>query len=215
MRSGPAGSGRVTCYVYTTKLNSKGILRYVTISTEVECGLTSLRCCQFLHYDIWRDGDVGLTARGDENELSPNGPSGGTHLEEVSTWILTQRFRIRLTSMSMAILRLIWSMYTSLWRSANGSPQVSSQTYNSSRQRIGEPMASQRDKRRHTWEKDFSPPERVFAPRPVLSSLVISGSTCTQLDTIIQDVNRGWRLPGDRAVYCDDQLTDDRGSSVH
>lgn len=37
-------------------------------------------------------------------------------------------------------------------------------------------MASQSDSKRQIWEKDFSPPERVLVPRPVLS-LVISGST--------------------------------------
>lgn len=40
-------------------------------------------------------------------------------------------------------------------------------------------MASQRAKSRQTWENDFSPPERVLAPRPVLS-LVMSGSTCCE-----------------------------------
>lgn len=50
-------------------------------------------------------------------------------------------------------------------------------TYNSSRQRIGEPMASQRANRRQTCENDFSPPDSVLAPRPVLLSFVISGST--------------------------------------
>lgn len=34
--------------------------------------------------------------------------------------------------------------------------------YNSSRQRMGAPIASQRDSRRQMVEKDFSPPERVF-----------------------------------------------------
>jgi hypothetical protein len=50
--------------------------------------------------------------------------------------------------------------------------------YNSSKQRIGDPMASQSASKRQTCENDFSPPERVLAPRPSLLSLVMSGSTC-------------------------------------
>jgi hypothetical protein len=86
-----------------------------------------------------------------------------------------------LTSMSIAILRLTESMYTSL-----GEELVSSwlkktdNTYNSSKQRIGDPIASQSESKRHTCEKDFSPPDKVLAPRPVLS-LVISGSTYEKL----------------------------------
>lgn len=38
--------------------------------------------------------------------------------------------------------------------------------YNSSRQRIGAPMASQRDNKRHIVEKDFSPPDKVLVWRP-------------------------------------------------
>lgn len=41
-------------------------------------------------------------------------------------------------------------------------------------------MASQSASSRQTCEKDFSPPDRVFAPRPVLSSFVMSGSTWKQ-----------------------------------
>jgi len=67
-------------------------------------------------------------------------------------------------SMSMAIFRFTESIYTS----------------NSSRQRMGDPMASQSDSKRQICEKDFSPPERVFVPRPVLS-LVMSGSTFKSL----------------------------------
>ena len=49
-------------------------------------------------------------------------------------------------------------------------------TYNSSRHRTGAPMASHSDRRRQMVEKDFSPPDRVFASRP-LPTLVGSGST--------------------------------------
>lgn len=51
------------------------------------------------------------------------------------------------------------------------------QTYNSSKQRIGDPIASHSASNKQTWENDFSPPDRVLAPRPALS-LVLSGSTC-------------------------------------
>lgn len=49
--------------------------------------------------------------------------------------------------------------------------------YNSSRQRIGAPIASHRESRRQIVEKDFSPPERVLVWRP-WPVLVSSGSTC-------------------------------------
>lgn len=38
--------------------------------------------------------------------------------------------------------------------------------YNSSRQRMGAPIASQRDSKRQMVEKDFSPPESVLVWRP-------------------------------------------------
>jgi hypothetical protein len=50
-------------------------------------------------------------------------------------------------------------------------------TYNSSRQRIGEPIASQSAKSIQMVEKDFSPPERVFVALPLSLLRVISGST--------------------------------------
>lgn len=50
-------------------------------------------------------------------------------------------------------------------------------TYNSSKQRMGEPIASHSANNRQTWENDFSPPDSVFAPRPAPSSFVMSGST--------------------------------------
>ena len=48
--------------------------------------------------------------------------------------------------------------------------------YNSSKPRIGEPMASQRDRSRQMVENDFSPPDSVFVCRP-FPDLVSSGST--------------------------------------
>lgn len=82
--------------------------------------------------------------------------------------------------MSMAIFLLMWSMYTSLEDGLVGVKLGfldGDATYNSSRQRMGDPMASQRARRRQICEKDFSPPERVLAPRPVSLDLVMSGST--------------------------------------
>lgn len=49
--------------------------------------------------------------------------------------------------------------------------------YNSSRQRMGAPIASQRDSKRQMVEKDFSPPESVFVWRPWPPVLEMSGST--------------------------------------
>jgi hypothetical protein len=51
-------------------------------------------------------------------------------------------------------------------------------TYNSSKQRIGEPMASHRASSMQMVEKDFSPPDKVFVCRPLSLLRVISGSTC-------------------------------------
>lgn len=52
---------------------------------------------------------------------------------------------------------------------------LSMKTSNSSRQRIGEPIASHRERRRHTVEYDFSPPERVFVCLPSPLRSIISG----------------------------------------
>lgn len=49
--------------------------------------------------------------------------------------------------------------------------------YNSSRQRMGAPIASQRDSKRQMVEKDFSPPESVLVWRPWPPVLEMSGST--------------------------------------
>lgn len=46
--------------------------------------LSSFRGRQFLHYDIGGDGDVGLTSRRDENELSPDRSPGSSHLIIIS-----------------------------------------------------------------------------------------------------------------------------------
>lgn len=85
----------------------------------------------------------------------------------------------KLTRMSIAIFRLTESIYTSLQHVSgrpDGANEAQKAAYNSSRQRIGEPIASHRASKRHICENDFSPPDRVFAPRLMLS-LVLSGST--------------------------------------
>ena len=48
-------------------------------------------------------------------------------------------------------------------------------TYNSSKQRIGEPMASQRESSKQMVENDFSPPESVLVCLAALPSIVESG----------------------------------------
>lgn len=107
-----------------------------------------------MHPNIWRDGDICLRAWGDQNELPTNGPPGGSHLARLlaSDFHLVTRQRTP-TSMSMAIFRLTWSMYTSLLAQVSGHKAQQEgffQTYNSSRQRIGDPMASQRANKRQT-----------------------------------------------------------------
>lgn len=73
-------------------------------------------------------------------------------------------------------------------------------------------MASQRANRRQTCENDFSPPDSVLAPRPVLLSFVISGSTYRTVRlwryrTGLQDY-----IPEGQEVYPHGQLEDDLGS---
>lgn len=89
----------------------------------------------------------------------------------------------QLTNMSMDNFRFIESMYTSLEPSCQLlSPIIGNKTktYNSSKHRTGEPIASHNANNRQICENDFSPPESVLAPRPALS-FVISGSTCVSL----------------------------------
>lgn len=54
---------------------------------------------------------------------------------------------------------------------------LSMKTSNSSKQRMGDPMASQMLSSKQIVEKDFSPPLRVLAWRPESETLVMSGST--------------------------------------
>ena len=61
-------------------------------------------------------------------------------------------------------------------RQLSTSQENENRTYNSSRHRTGAPIASHSDKRRQMVEKDFSPPDRVFASLP-LPTFVGSGST--------------------------------------
>jgi hypothetical protein len=51
-------------------------------------------------------------------------------------------------------------------------------TYNSSKQRMGDPMASHNASSIQMVEKDFSPPDNVFVCRPLSLLRVMSGSTC-------------------------------------
>jgi hypothetical protein len=60
-----------------------------------------------------------------------------------------------------------------------------SDTHNSSRHRIGDPIASQSAKSKHVVEKDFSPPESVFVCRPLSLFRVMSGSTWEVLVAIL------------------------------
>lgn len=74
--------------------------------------------------------------------------------------------------------RLTLSMKTSLAWSAETHMMLAKlrDTYNSSRHRIGDPMASHRANSKQMVENDFSPPDKVFVCRP-LPVLVSSGST--------------------------------------
>ena len=65
-------------------------------------------------------------------------------------------------------------------KDGTGSNQIRAcirNTYNSSKQRIGDPIASQSERSRQMVEKDFSPPDKVFVCRPC-PDFVSSGSTC-------------------------------------
>jgi hypothetical protein len=81
-------------------------------------------------------------------------------------FMLTSRFTLSMkTSLTLLVPVRLGKYFTSLL------------TYNSSRHRIGEPIASQSDKSKQIVEKDFSPPDNVFVWRP-FPLLVSSGSTC-------------------------------------
>lgn len=62
--------------------------------------------------------------------------------------------------------------------------------YNSSRQRIGEPIASHNDNNRQIVEKDFSPPDKVFGPRLPVASL--PGWTCAYSKVFEKVEDGGW-----------------------
>lgn len=82
-----------------------------------------------------------------------------------------------LTIMSIAILRLTASMKTS----------------NSSRQRIGHPMASHRESRRQIVEKDFSPPEREVGSLRLLlpeAWVVFGSSVWTCENSVVNRIRR-------------------------
>jgi len=57
---------------------------------------------------------------------------------------------------------------------------LSMKTSNSSRHRMGDPMASHSDSNRHTVEYDFSPPESVLVCRPSLLRSILSGCTSSR-----------------------------------
>jgi hypothetical protein len=73
--------------------------------------------------------------------------------------------------------RFALSMNTSLHTVSRVFQVVGWHTYNSSRQRIGEPMASQRESNKQIVENDFSPPESVLVCLPASSSIAESGWT--------------------------------------
>jgi hypothetical protein len=77
--------------------------------------------------------------------------------------------------MCKLLSRLTLSMKTSLGQSAGAEKGRRWRTYNSSRQRMGEPIASHNESRRHTVEYDFSPPESVLVCLPSPLRSMISG----------------------------------------
>jgi hypothetical protein len=142
------------------------------------------------------DVDLRPRSRGNQDKLTTNGSPGSVHLQLVLAKAKMESHfgskREARTSMSMVIFRFTESIYTSLegytvnrvmlFQSALGF-----NTYNSSRHLIGDPIASHSDSNKQIWEKDFSPPDSVFAPRPSLV-FVMSGSTC---DNLVNDAFQG------------------------
>lgn len=121
--------------------------------------------------------------RRDEDELLADGVSRGFDLQgrRSAPYILQLGPRGGLSSTIFRMLtsRLTLSIKTSLVICQRMLNQGRSfpDTHNSSRHRTGAPMASHNDSRRQIVENDFSPPDNVFASRP-LPTLVASGSTC-------------------------------------
>jgi hypothetical protein len=79
----------------------------------------------------------------------------------------------------MLISRLTLSMNTSLSYVSKhiNNPSGMVSTYNSSKHRIGDPMASHRARSKQIVEKDFSPPDNVLVCLPAALTFVMSGST--------------------------------------
>ncbi len=103
--------------------------------------------------------------RRDEDVLPVDRATGGIDLMQYQQASLTRceitSVALQHTSMFVLIARLTLSMKTS----------------NSSKQRRGEPMASQMARSKQIDENDFSPPDNVLVLRPVAFFSVLSGST--------------------------------------
>ena len=103
--------------------------------------------------------------RRDEDILPVDRTPGGIDLMQYQQARLTSceitSVALKHTNMFVLIARLTLSMNTS----------------NSSKQRSGEPMASQMARSKQIDENDFSPPDNVLVLRPVAFFSVLSGST--------------------------------------
>jgi hypothetical protein len=134
-------------------------LRFFSRLHKVECRLVAFRIAHADDLDIRRVFDVVHRLWCDEDELTANRPSRclDNHLH---------------AALAVDAVHEHVTVYVSI------DPQEERRgTHNSSRQRIGDPMASQSARRRQTVEYDFSPPDSVLVCLPSPLRSVMSGCT--------------------------------------
>jgi hypothetical protein len=129
--------------------------------TKVERRLVALRVAHTNDLNIRRMLHIVHGLWRNEDELAPNRPSRSLYNH------FHAAFTIHAVHEHVTV-----SISTDLPQNLRG-------TYNSSRQRIGDPMASQSARRRQTVEYDFSPPDSVLVCMPSPLRSVMSGCTCT------------------------------------
>jgi len=120
--------------------------------------------------NIWSQRDITHILGRDQDELPSNRYPCRFNLT------LSQSQKRTHTIMLMVVFRLTSSMKTSL-----PVRRHSNDHYNSSRARIGEPMASHTDKRKQIWANDFSPPDNVLGSLLELVFVLPGGVTLTRI----------------------------------
>lgn len=127
--------------------------------THIQRRLSSLGITHLDNFDVSSLVDVVHRLRSDEDKLPTNRTSS----------CLNNHMHASLT---------VYAVHENVAKIVSETnPNHCGITYNSSRQRIGEPIASQRESRRQTVEYDFSPPERVFVCLPSPLRSMMSGWT--------------------------------------